>query len=942
MLLLRVFASSRELVSPENVTTRRTIPSIMTGMSRQLFGLWGIDLDENAFAMAVAGAALKRVRDGIAELAVTAVPPKMDASAAIAHWKAAGVSRIEVLTFAPLELMWLNATLARIAIGVSFRRDEPDVAVAWEWPLRIGLFDDDRSAELRTSLDSSSLRKLVRFVTVGPSATECELLLLPYNLRTSVQRVLGAHARISADCVIVLGGAKVEHDRLEPLLHTLRTDVRTAGVAIAAVPKERRAEWMHAVVAHLAHNTTLDEVLRIAGNESGADAPLLVCSRRLAELARLSHYVERFGSTLKRAVSPAVSAVLQAGKVLRFGVQTIEAAGDLLQHGAHTFQYNREIDEATAVVELREEVESAMSESLRVPRMANGGGTPRMEEMERAVPMASPAGTPPERFVRADFCNGRKASTRAPIIEPRHPYYARIRIAPKGGKGAVANVPVDESQLPPSANGHDLTIAFFELRDGGHEPSSPPAQRKIHLPANRGESSEDAWFPMITPARGSFVARVIVLHETRVLQTLLLRAPVGTSQDEVTLKQEALVRTTLEDPGPRRAFDAAIVVNDADGVPAVMAVTPKSVAYKEPVDIRAPIEAISKAVNELTKLPDTSDLTLDDDDVVAVLIQLANQGKLLHKWIAANLPGELASATHLQILEAREGSFLPLEFAYPSYAPEKTAKICPHGKAELAQPTGAKCPNERDRNFVCPAVFWGFSRVLERFPHPPQDAEPADYRLSTPMPNRTKIHPFESALVAASAKVRTEDVTGANGVVASITPLVTEVFTAKDWDAWSAEIGLHSPSMLLLFPHSEEVDDIAALEIGAEYLKLSFLEQEYVRRDDRDPGPLILLLGCSTTLPRVRFQSFVSEFRKLGASIVVGTLSLIRGRHATRFVKEFVSALSKRAGTQNGTRDGTQDAVFGDVLLDAKRSMLAAGDPFALTLIAYGDADWRL
>jgi hypothetical protein len=907
----------------------------MTGMSRQLFGLWGIDLDENAFAMAVAGAALKRVRGGVAELAIATVPPRMDAGAAVAHWKAAGVSRVEVLSFAPLQLMWLNATLARIATGVSFRRDEPDVAVAWEWPLRIGLLDDDRSAELRTSLDSSSLRKLVRFVTVGPSATECELLLLPYNLRTSVERVLGAQARISADCVIVLGGAKVEHDRVEPLLHTLRTDVRTAGVAVASVPQERRTEWMHAVVAHLAHNTTLDEVLRIAGNESGADAPLLVCSRKLAELARLSRYVERVGSTLKRALAPVVSVVLHADTIMRFGVRTIQSMGEMLERDAHAFGYDRERHEASAIVELRKSLESATNEPLRVPRMS-GAEPPREENfpLEMSPPRAAPAGAPPERFVRADFCNEQKASTRAPIIEPRHPYYARIRIAPKGGKGAVANVAVDEAQLPPSPNGHDLTIAFFELRDGGHEPSSPPAQRKIHLPANRGAGSEDAWFPMITPEKGAFVARVIVLHETRVLQTLLLRAPVGTSQDEVTLKQEALVRTTLEDPGPRRAFDAAIVVNDADGVPAVMAVTPKSVAYKEPVDIRAPIEAISKAVNELTKLPDTSDLTLDDDDVVAVLIQLANQGKLLHKWIATNLPGELANATRLQILEAREGSFLPLEFAYPSYAPEKTAKICPHGKAELAQPTGGKCPNERNRSFVCPAVFWGFSRVLERFPHPPQDTEPADYRLSTPMPNRTKINPFESALVAASAKVRAEDVTGANGVVSSITPLVTEVFTAKDWNDWSAEIGLHSPSMLLLFPHSEEVDDIAALEIGAEFLKLSFLEQEYVRRDDRDPGPLILLLGCSTTLPRVRFQSFVSEFRKLGASIVVGTLSLIRGRHATRFVREFVGALAKRAGTQ--------DAVFGDVLLDAKRSMLAAGDPFALTLIAYGDADWRL
>lgn len=550
---------------------------------------------------------------------------------------------------------------------------------------------------------------------------------------------------------------------------------------------------------------------------------------------------------------------------------------------------------------------------------------------ELAVPSAAP---PADRFVRATFHEDRNASRHVERIEPRRPYFVRIRIAPEGGRGATAETAFDESQLPSSPTGHELTIALFELRDGDREPASSPAKMKVHLPPNRAVSSTDAWFPVLTPPDGAFVARVIVLHETRVLQTLILHAPTGAWQDDVTLRQESVIRKTFEDLGARRAFDAALVLNDTGGVPGVMAVTEKSVAYKEPVDLRVAIDSITKAVNELTKLADTSDITIDDGDVVSVLIRLANDGHILSKWIARNLPPEIAGADRIQILEAREGAFLPLEFVYPSYAPEDTAKICPHGKEELANPRKTKCPNERDRNFVCPAVFWGFSRVLERFPHPPADREPFDYRLSTPTPERTTIHPLESALVGASAKMRTDDVTGADGVVPAMQALVKEVFVAQTWDDWSTEIREHSPSLLLLFPHSEEVDDKQALEIGSKFLKISFLEEEYVRRSDTDPGPLVLLLGCSTTLPRVGFHSFVAEFRVLGASIVVGTLSLIRGRHATRFVKELVGALAQRVGTP--------DAVFGDVLLDVKRSMLAAGDPFALTLMAYGDADWRL
>ena len=912
-------------------------------MSRALFGVWGIDLDDNAFAKALAGAALRGVHNAVAELSFDAVPPTATVTDATARWQASGARRIEVDSFGALELPWLNAMLARIAKGVSFRRDQPDVAVAWEWPLRIGLLGGDRASELQASLDHSSLQRLVRFVTLSETETECELLLLPHNLRTSVERVLAAEMRISADCVIVLGGAKVEADRIEPLLHTLRTDVRTAGVAVASVPKEQRGSWLHAIVANLAHNTTLDEALRIAADQTGSAAPLLVCSRHLAELARVARYVERVGRTMRRS-RPRATITLHPDTESRFG-KSVESMGELLERNADEFHYDFERDEAAAVVELRKSVEKATAEPFRVPRMtrAKPPSPPpspypeamRDQEMSFEIaPAPNPATPSPERFVRADVCDEKKPSSRTAIVAAGHPYFLRIRIAPKGGKGAIANAPVDESQLPPSENGHELTIALFELRDGGHTPASQPSQMKIHLPSNRSESSTDAWFPMLTPAKGDFVARVVVLHETRILQTLVLRVPTEATQEEIELTQETIVRPSLEDPGPRRRFDAAIVLNDNDDVPAVMAMTEKSVAYKEPVDIRAAIDAITDAVNQLTKLADTDEITIDDEDVVEVLIELANQGKLLSNWISKNLPAEIAAADRVQILEAREGAFLPLEFVYPSYAPETTAKICPHGKAELAHPTKTKCPNERNRNFVCPAVFWGFSRVLERFPHPPEGKEPLDYRLSTPKADRMKIEPFESALIGASTKVRPDDVTGASGVVASIKPLMKEIFVAGNWDEWTAEIEKHSPSMLLLFPHSEEVGKMPALEIGKKFLKISFLEKEYVRRDDRDPGPVVFLLGCSTTLPRVRFQNFVAGFRATGASIVVGTLTLIRGRHATRFVKEFVTALAKRAGTP--------DATFGDVLLDVKRTMLAAGDPFALTLVAYGDADWRL
>jgi hypothetical protein len=34
--------------------------------------------------------------------------------------------------------------------------------------------------------------------------------------------------------------------------------------------------------------------------------------------------------------------------------------------------------------------------------------------------------------------------------------------------------------------------------------------------------------------------------------------------------------------------------------------------------------------------------------------------------------------------------------------------------------------------------------------------------------------------------------------------------------------------------------------------------------------------------------------------------------------------------------------TFGDALLDIRRRLVAAQTPMALTIIAFGDADWRL
>jgi hypothetical protein len=106
----------------------------------------------------------------------------------------------------------------------------------------------------------------------------------------------------------------------------------------------------------------------------------------------------------------------------------------------------------------------------------------------------------------------------------------------------------------------------------------------------------------------------------------------------------------------------------------------------------------------------------------------------------------------------------------------------------------------------------------------------------------------------------------------------------------------------------------------------------FVTNDPRQQ-PLLLLLGCSTATQTRAFQSFVTQFRRAGASIVIGTLCEILGRHAAPIAK----GLTERLCAANASQTGKP---MGSLMRELRREMLAAGYPIVLAVAAFGDADW--
>jgi hypothetical protein len=153
-------------------------------------------------------------------------------------------------------------------------------------------------------------------------------------------------------------------------------------------------------------------------------------------------------------------------------------------------------------------------------------------------------------------------------------------------------------------------------------------------------------------------------------------------------------------------------------------------------------------------------------------------------------------------------------------------------------------------------------------------------------------------------------------------------------------VKLH-PELLIVCPHHGIENAMDYLEIGGEQIPAATrrlhrgqLTEVYVNPDGLLPGPIVLLLGCRTgARTEEGYVQLARRFQQLDASIVVGTLAEILGRHAAPVARELVTQLV--AG-----RDRETD--FGTLMRRVRRRMLAKGYLMALCLVVIGDAQWLL
>jgi len=873
-----------------------------------------------------------------------------------------------------LDLQWLTHVLVTSDIGVEtvVAESRPGAGLFWEWPLRIGVLPGRAGAQLLDALGQSRYRELYDVRAVTTEARQFDLLLL-----TGPLAEIAMPPDVRAGALLVLGAAESGRELATKALrrHLYQGD-RSGMAALCFVPNEERLAWLTTVVRELSHNATLDTALfkaRLATERQGEGGemsigdlqpPLVFASESFLQGARIAEAAKRIGAALQAHGQAEFVVTLDnvPGDLGRLA-RPIRDVGKQLVLDLPSYAWASERGDAAILARVRRQVETHVGPIGSIPiavpdrveglSRAYGGASSEQRSMPRPVPkVAAP------EFASAEPLDQPLMATAPPPAESRHvqcrisqsmaldesikrlkaneSYRALIHIGPiRNDALIVAAEKFDESVLPPSERGHDLDIVFCPLSSGGAESPAPPLLHRVHLPKH-GDSDTAEFHFASSAAPDDFRARVIVLHRNRIIQMLLLRTPAP--GEDLALEPENLVTPFLGVAEIEAAADLAFVINDNPaGVPGITTIAADTASFIEPVGLAGSIDTVKKLLTDMNVSAVGSATKLDDKEMVSLMIDLANHGVSILREIRTQLPiTPYEKAERVQVVEAVANAYLPVEFLYSGKAPVSSAKLCPNAAKALKSGDRAihgKCEHAKDPNYVCPAAFWGFSKCIERQPFGLTTA----HLFSVPQPGMTALEPFKAAVVGASKRVDASDMTGPTGLVTGLKRLADNLRSANSWADWQQKVlDDPSPTLLVLLPHSADsptVTNMPALEIADSWLESSRLDQDYVFPEgSTGPGPLVLLLGCSTALTEIAFLNFVREFKRSGASIVLGTLATIHGKQAAAFATRLLGAMKKQG----------KGLPFDQILLKVKQQMLADGEPFVLSLAAYGHSSWLI
>jgi hypothetical protein len=408
---------------------------------------------------------------------------------------------------------------------------------------------------------------------------------------------------------------------------------------------------------------------------------------------------------------------------------------------------------------------------------------------------------------------------------------------------------------------------------------------------------------------------------------------------------EAEFRRSLRTLNERRRFDACIVCNHTTARKAALTAAGKDGAYIASLGTTG--AAVSKINELLTQVAHDSKSYAAGLTATAnakLLYDLALQGNALYRNIVldymdrSSSAAQIRSAEYLQIVTMTPDAIVPLEFVYEYPLSGSGAPVCANAENALkngecprsCRPTRSPAPH------VCPLGFWGLSKVIERHIHVPdlpKAAKVLGEKRGEPIAGRDTLSLSGSTLIGMSKEVPSKKRAALDKKVRAIRG--AQVESVKDWQDWQSKVGKKAPIMLVALPHASGAAANISLEIGGNTILSALIDRSYVH-PDQSPPPLALLLGCdtATTIRTDAYLKHVEVFRQADAALVLGTVATVLGDDAPDMAEEILQQLVDAVKKK--------PARFGEVLRESKRAAVGKSRMVALSLVAFGDADWRM
>ena len=817
-------------------------------------------------------------------------------------------------------------------------------AVSSDWPLLVGLPPSKAGVAMLPALRNGWYRELFEPVIVR-SGEPVDLLLFPGTLSQALRSARKTPQR-RACAVIVLGSSK--HPVTVENLRELSWHWGTAAVVVCELDPSQGPAMLFDTVAELSHNLPLPlavfNAYRHRLPSTDTRLPVVLGDLDFADRNRPLDVAHRMANALRRRAD-LDNIPLPPELAPAFGSVHPTTIADVLEFDTPHWHWEAETQGATRLVNARRSIEATLGQlSLREfpllsEPMESAGPPEAIAAAGAPEPSDSAAEAALPRHVKFNLLPAEPSAPvpPTPVLQPNSAYWLQVFIAGLEVQAhATAPISLDESSLDDREEGHELTIVYCPLspveRCSGEPAVPPPVSASLHLP-QRGATERVEFALSCGQSLQAFRARLIVLHANRALQTLLLTAG---ADGLLRLDTENFYAPGFESPSAEVPSDLTFVINESPkGGHGLATIGKDAVSFIEPAGLDSSLEfmlgALKDAMEEQEKKKGSG---MDQETTLSLMRTLANHGALIHQQLARqHTVSALEAARRIQVVEAVDKAFFPAELIYSGKPPVPAAQLCPHALKAIEATDNEvheACEHRNDKHHVCPMAFWGFNKCVERH----TATASREHVLSVPVVGEERLGPFKSVLAAAS-HIAKKEMGEKKGLPATLQKMVPRSVCVKSWDAWSQEVRTAKPDLLILLAHSDKSKDFGgfeALEISTDFLSMSNLDEEYVHMDG-GKGPLVLLLGCSTSQADIPFLSSVRQFHAAGAPAVIGTLSIVTGPQAHLIVREWLEL------AMDTTRVGQR---LDEAMLKVRRNLMAHGNCMAFTLMAYGHSSWRI